>query len=219
MTALYPFLLAAARVLFRADRNAGYYTLGDLGLILLAIVVLLLLIYLVAARVFRGRGAGLPALVTFIAVLWLFGFDAAARSLPSLPHHLGYLLLGAAGLVASAVLVAWFARRPAALRTVSVFLTLTGTLLVLRYGVGIALDHRREARTVARERGRPAAGRADPRFPAAARPRARRVPHRARRVRQRGGPARRARLRQPAVPRQPPGARLHRARGVEQLRR
>lgn len=150
MTALFPFLLAAARVLFRADRNAGYYTLGDLATILLAVLASLLLIYLLAARVFRGRGDRLPALVTFLAVLWLFGFDPAARALPQLPHHLTYLLLGAAGLVGSVVAVWWFARRPAILRGAARFLTLTGTLLVALYVTGIARDHRRERQVVER---------------------------------------------------------------------
>jgi hypothetical protein len=150
VTALYPFLLAAARVLFRADRNAGYYTPGDLVLILLAVLLLLFLVYAAAARLFRGRGEGMPALVTFITVLWLFGFDPGARSLPNLPHHLSYLLLGLAGLVASVVVVWWLGRRPATLRTVSLFLTLTGTLLVLRSAAGVALDLRRERATVAR---------------------------------------------------------------------
>ena len=171
MTALYPFLLAAARLLFRADRNAGYYTLGDLAVILLAVLVLLLVIYAVAARIFRGRGRGLPALLTFIAVLWLFGFDATARALPQLPHRLTYLALGVAGLVASVVAVWWLARRPATLRTVSVFLTLTGTLLVLRFGVGIALDLRRERETIrrsalARELAEPIRASRPPRAPA-----------------------------------------------------
>ena len=150
MTSLYPFLLAAARIMFRADRNAGYYSLGDLGLILLAVAAVLLLVHLAATRVFRGRAKGLPALVTFLVVLWLFGFDPAVHALPKLPHHVQYLLLAAAGLLASVALVRWLARRPSTLRTVSVFLTLTGALLVVRFGVGIALDHRRERQTVAR---------------------------------------------------------------------
>lgn len=152
MTALFPFLLAAARVLFRADRNAGYYTLGDLATILLAVLLPLLLLYAVATLVFRGHGRGnrLPALVTFLAVLWLFGFDPGARALPQLPHHLTYLLLGAIGLAGSALAVRWFARRPAALRTASGFLTLTGTLLLALYSTGIALDHRRERAVVER---------------------------------------------------------------------
>jgi hypothetical protein len=147
---LYPFLLAAARILFRADRNAGYYTLGDLLLILLVVLALLGAIYGAAVLLFRRRGKGVPALVTFIAVLWLFGFDATARALPHLPHHLTYVLLGCAGLVASALSVWWLPRRPARLHTVSVFLSLTGTLVVLRCAFGIALDYRHERELVSR---------------------------------------------------------------------
>jgi hypothetical protein len=150
MTALYPFLLAAARVLYQADRNPGYYTLGDLAIVLAAVLAGLALVYVLAAWLLRGRGAGLPAFVTFLAVLWLFQFDRAAHALPSLPHRLQYLLLGVLGLVVCVLLVRWIARRPEVLRSVSVLLTLTGTLLLLRFGVGIAQDQWRERGELAR---------------------------------------------------------------------
>ena len=150
MTALYPFLMAAARVLYQADRNPGYYTLGDLAVVLAAVLTGLALVYALAAWLLRGRGAGLPAFVTFLAVLWLFGFDPAAHLLPSLPHRLQYLLLGGLGLAGSVLLVRWLARRSEVLRTVSVLLTLMGTLLLLRFGVGIARDQLEERSVVAR---------------------------------------------------------------------
>lgn len=149
MTALYPFLLAAARVLYQADRNPGYYTLGDLAIVIAAVLAGLAVVYALAAWLLRGRGARLPAFVTFLAVLWLFGFDPAAHRLPTLPHRLQYLLLGAAALVGCGLLVRWLARRPQALRTVSVLLTLTGTLLVLRFGAGITTDHWRQRKELA----------------------------------------------------------------------
>src|SRR4051812_12689713 len=137
MTALYPFLLAAARVLYQADRNPGYYTLGDLAIVLAAVLAGLAVVYALAGWLLGGRGARLPAFVTFLAVLWLFQFDRAAHTLPSLPHRMQYLLLGGVGLAVSVLLVRWLARRPELLRTVSVLLTLTGGLLLLRFGVGI----------------------------------------------------------------------------------
>ncbi len=150
MTALYPFLLAAARVLYQADRNPGYYTLGDLAVVVAAVLAGLALVYALAAWLLRGRGAGLPALVTFLAVVWLFQFDRAAHIPPSLPHRLQYLLVGVLGLVACVLLVRSLARRPEMLRTMSVFLTLTGTLLLLRFGAGIAQDRWRERGELAR---------------------------------------------------------------------
>jgi hypothetical protein len=150
MTALYPFLLAAARVLYQADRNPGYYTLGDLAIVLAAVLAALAAVYALAAWLLRGRGVGLPALVTFLAVLWLFQFDRAAHVLPALPHRLQYLLMGGFGLAGSVLLVRWLARRPEVLRTVSVFFTLTGALLLLRFGVGIARDQWRERSVLAR---------------------------------------------------------------------
>ena len=149
MTALYPFLLAAARVLYQADRNPGYYTLGDLAIVIAAILAGLAVVYALAAWLLRGRGAGLPAFVAFLAVLWLFGFDPAAHRLPTLPHRLQYLLLGAVALAGCVLLVRWLARRPATLRTVSVLLTLTGTLLLLRFGAGIMTDHWRQQKELA----------------------------------------------------------------------
>ena len=149
MTALYPFLLAAARVLYQADRNPGYYALGDLAIVLAAVLAGLAVVYALASWLLRGRGAGLPAFVTFLAVLWLFQFDRAVHTLPSLPHRLRYLLLGAVGLAGCVLLVRWLARRPQLLRPVSVLLTLTGSLLLLRFGLGIAADHWRERKELA----------------------------------------------------------------------
>lgn len=150
MTALYPFLLAAARVLYQADRNPGYYTLGDLAIVLAVVLAALAAVYALAAWLLRGRGRGLPAFVTFLAVLWLFLFDPGVHTLPLLPHRLQYVLLVGFGLIGSVVLVRWLSRRPGALRMAAVFLTLTGTLLVLRFGAGIGLDQRRERELVAR---------------------------------------------------------------------
>jgi hypothetical protein len=150
MTALYPFLLAAARVLYQADRNPGYYTLGDLAIVIGAVLAALALVYALAAGLLRGRGAGLPEFVTFLVVLWLFQFDRAAHALPSLPHRLQYLLLSGIGLAGCVLLVRWLARRPQLLRNVSVLLTLMGALLVLRFGVGIAQDRWRERGELAR---------------------------------------------------------------------
>jgi hypothetical protein len=171
MTALYPFLLAAARVLYQADRNPGYYTLGDLAIVITAVLAGLAVVYALAAWLLRGRGAGLPAFVTFLAMLWLFGFDPAAHRLPLLPHRLQYVLLGAVALAGCVLLVRWLARRPQALRTVSVLLTLTGALLLLRFGAGITTDHWRQGKelahsAIARELAKPIGARAPARGPA-----------------------------------------------------
>jgi hypothetical protein len=149
VTALYPFLLAAARVLHQADQNPGHYTLGDLAIVLAVVLAALAAVYALAAWLLRGRGAGMPALATFLAVLWLFAFDSVARELPRLPHHAQYVLVVGLGLTASVVVMRRLAGRPEALRKMAVFLTLTGTLLVLELGASVALDRWREREQVA----------------------------------------------------------------------
>jgi hypothetical protein len=164
LASLYPFLLVLVPVLFRARESPGYYTLADLALILAVLLALTGAVYALAAAVFRGRAEGrLPALAAFLAVLWFFGFDTAARALPRAPHHLQYLALALAGVAASVVLFRWLARRPAVLGRVATFLTLTGALLVLRSAVGIGVEARRAHEQVARsaltrELARPIAG-------------------------------------------------------------
>jgi sulfatase-like protein len=149
VTALYPFLLAAARVLYHADRNPGYYTLGDLAIVLAVVLAALAAVYALAAWLLRGRDRGLPALVTFLAVLWLFAFYPVASALPRVPHHAYYVLLLGLGLIGSVLVVRRLAGRPETLRRTAVFLTLTGTLLGLWFGAGVVLDQWREREQVA----------------------------------------------------------------------
>jgi len=153
MTALYPFLLGAARILFQAQRNPGYFTIGDLLLVIAVVVALLALVYGLATLAFRGRAGGrLPAFVTFLALLWFFGFPAAASELPAGHQYLPKVAIGVVGLILSLLLVWWMMRRPQRLGRTATFLTLTGALLVLRFGGGIALDRLRAGRDVARSR-------------------------------------------------------------------
>jgi hypothetical protein len=149
-TIAYPFLWALVPVLFRAHRSPGYFTLTDVATVALTVVALVAGVYLVSAAVLRRRkGSGLPALCAMLAVVWLFQFDSIARQLPRLPHHLSFVLLGIAGLVASVALVRWLGSRPERLRTVAVFLSLSGGLLVARFAAAVVLDRRESRREVA----------------------------------------------------------------------
>ena len=151
LASLYPFLLALVPVLFRARESPGYFSLGDLAEILAVLLVGVGVVYALAALVFRGRAEGrLPALTAFLVVLWFFGFDGAAKRLPRMPHHLQFVALALVGAVLTVALFRWLARRPAALRTTATFLTLTGTLLVLRSVVGIGADEARSSRQISR---------------------------------------------------------------------
>ncbi|MGH7525989.1 MAG: hypothetical protein ACREMX_04730 [Gemmatimonadales bacterium] len=117
---LYPFLFAMVPVLHLAAINPGESTLGDLLVVLLAVLVGCALVYAVAALVLRGRGSALPALVTFIGVLFFFGLRERA-----------HVLLAPVFLVAGVPVVRGLVRRPPLLERLSSLLTLTGGLLVV----------------------------------------------------------------------------------------
>ena len=145
----YPFLWAMVPVLFRAHQSPGYFTLTDVATVAGGFVALAGVAYLVSAAAFGDRAGGLlPALCAMLAVVWLFGFDPAAHRLPRLPHHLSFVLLGVVGVVATVALIRWLERRPAMLRTASVFLSLTGALLVVRFAAAVGMDRYREREEV-----------------------------------------------------------------------
>ena len=136
-------------VLFRAYRSPGYFTLTDVATVAGGFVALAGVTYLVSAAAFGDRAGGLlPALCAMLAVVWLFGFDPAAHRLPRLPHHLSFVLLGVVGVVATVALIRWLERRPAMLRTASVFLSLTGARTVVRFAVAVGMDRFREREEV-----------------------------------------------------------------------
>ncbi|MGN6393369.1 MAG: sulfatase-like hydrolase/transferase [Gemmatimonadales bacterium] len=151
MTAWYPFLLAAARVLYQAWHNPGYYTVPDLLVVLVAVLAGVGLVYAVAA-VLRPRDAGprWPAFVALLAVLWVFGFPIVAGWLPRAGHRSAQIALAVVGVLASGLALVWVRRKPRVLATVSTFCTLTGALLVLRFGAAVALDRAHAARLVRR---------------------------------------------------------------------
>ena len=116
-------------------------------------------------RLLRGRGAGLPAFVAFLAVLWLFGFDPAAHRLP----HVCLTVYSTSSSAWSAwsrcvALVRWLARRPpSAPYRLGVPHAHRGPCCVLRFGAGIVTDHWRQREGAGAQRHRAAARGADPR--------------------------------------------------------
>jgi hypothetical protein len=172
MTALYPFLLAAARVLYQAWHNPGYYTVTDLLIVLAAVLAGVTLVYVVAARLGPRDASGRwPAFAAFIAVMWLFGYPIVTGWVPRDAHRPGQIAIGVAGVALSLLALRWMRRRPRLLETVSTFLTLTGALLTLRFGGAVALDRVHAARLVrgsalARALARPIPGPSVPPSPA-----------------------------------------------------
>ena len=167
LAVLYPFFYPAVRVLYLADENAGTFSLGDLLLILATTTTLVGAIYalvVLAIRSARRRvDSRLVGLITFLLVAAFFAREDL-RTLgirrPLEPWHIA-LTMGVAA--ACGLLVWWLGHRPRLLRTVSVFLTLTGALLALRMMVGITLDRLRAQEVtsrsaLARDLARPIAG-------------------------------------------------------------
>ncbi len=138
LTALYPFLFAAVYVLYLAWQSPGYFELGDLLLILAVVLAGTGVIYLVSAAIFRNRADGrLPALVTFLILLSSLGFPFVFSRLDGLPRSARLGATALAAIAAIVLLVRWLARRPGPLQAVATLLTLTGTLLLVRFGVAI----------------------------------------------------------------------------------
>ena len=149
LLALYPFLYVMVRILGMADTNPGQFALDDLFVLLAATLGLTAAVYAVAVLVVRGRAeGGLAPLITFVAVVWLFGREQL-RALGVRARLDSHLAVALAALGLSMALVWWLGRRPKALRAVATFLTLTGGLLVLGFGAGVALDRLHERSAIA----------------------------------------------------------------------
>ncbi len=143
-TALYPLLFAATRVLYVAAHNPGQFAIGDLAAVLVVTLTLVVVIYAVAALLFRGRAQGmLPALVTFVVLAWIFGAPPIEEWLTRIELRIPPGILGVAGVAASGILIVGLARRPQALRIGETFLTLTYSFLVLYLGANVLMNWRR----------------------------------------------------------------------------
>jgi hypothetical protein len=139
VTALYPFLFGAVYVLYLAWQSPGYYAIGDLLLIVFAITAWIALVYLLATT-FGSRAEGrLPALIAFLALVIALGFSPLLTQLRGLPRGMRLIATALVSFVGMALTVRWLARRPSLLRSAATLLTLTGTLLLVRFGLAIAL--------------------------------------------------------------------------------
>ncbi|MBA2457721.1 MAG: hypothetical protein H0V43_02055 [Gemmatimonadales bacterium] len=147
---LHPFLFAAVYVLYLAAENPGGYAVGDLPLVAAAVLAGVGLVYLLAWLALRRHDGLLPALLTLLAVLFCFGLPQLTQAFPGGLRNPWTIAIAIAALAAGGLAVRWLARRPGSLRSVSTLLTLTGTLLVLRFAVDIVADQRFSRRIVAR---------------------------------------------------------------------
>jgi hypothetical protein len=147
LTATYPFLLTAIRVLYLAANNPGEFVMGDLmatlGWCLLGTAVVYALL---AALLWNRATRQLPALITLIFVAWVFG----ASALGPAPWDPPPIWLTAVGLLLCGLLIAGFASRPAALRLASTYLTYTYAFLTLWLVGDLAIDWYRERQQLAR---------------------------------------------------------------------
>ncbi len=148
-SALYPFLFAAVGVLYIAAQHPGKYGIGDLLAVILVMLAGTAVVYLIAARLTRGRGdTGPAALITMLAVLWCYGLPHLMHVVPGGPANPANVAIALAGLAASGLATWWLADRPAVMRRASTLFTLMGGLLVARFVVDLIADHRGAERAV-----------------------------------------------------------------------
>ena len=151
---LYPFLYPMVRVLFLAHVNPGTYTLDDLLVILLSCLALVTLIYATVAIVslvlYRRHDASITSLITFLVVVGVFAREPLRGLGIQRPLETWHLGVALAAVVGAVLLVSWLSRRPVPLVALSSLLTVTGTLLVLRFAAGITLDRLRTSAVGAR---------------------------------------------------------------------
>ncbi|MBA3259615.1 MAG: hypothetical protein H0T68_09140 [Gemmatimonadales bacterium] len=150
VTAFHPFLFAAVYVLYLAAENPGGYEVGDLLPVTATVLAGVGLVYLLASLAFRQpNDTLLPALVTLLAVVFCFGLPQLTQSFRGGPRNPASVAIAVLGIVAGGLAVRWLARRPGRLQSASTLLTLTGTLLVVRFAADIVADQVRSRRIVA----------------------------------------------------------------------
>ena len=105
---IYPLLFAAVPILQLQANNAGISTIADLLVVLAVAVAAFAAIQVVALVALHAVGrAELAPLVTLLAAIWFFGYRPMAERLHAHGLESGPPLLLAAGLLASAGVLAW----------------------------------------------------------------------------------------------------------------
>ncbi|HKT58592.1 MAG TPA: hypothetical protein VJQ46_00985 [Gemmatimonadales bacterium] len=134
----YPFLFAVIPVLRLAADYPGWTELGDVTVVVLALLVASVVGYAVLQVLVGRRASRLPPLVLFGIVVAFWGYGRIA---PYLRHRIGlpHLLLAPIWAGATAGLVWWLLRRPPLLDRVETFLTITGGILITWFVLAIGL--------------------------------------------------------------------------------
>jgi hypothetical protein len=164
VTKAYPFLLAFVPILYYAANNPDQYGMGDLLFLLALTAGAGGVVYAAAALASRGRAAaGLPAFVTLLFFVWLWGYRRIAGILTGSPANPPHEIVVPVGLALSAGLVWWVWRRERLLDGLGRFLTMMGVIIVgwslLQIGSGWIRGRSAIADSaVARELSRPIEG-------------------------------------------------------------
>jgi hypothetical protein len=146
---LYPFGFAVLPILNILTRSPGESSMSDVAVVTGVMLAACALVYGIVTLLARGRASSLVApLVVFAALVWFYGYDAAAAWARRLAGgSLGPVVVTLA-LLATVAAVWWLARRPRYLDRATTFLALTGGLLVGWSGAQVVRDQLRARRTV-----------------------------------------------------------------------
>jgi Sulfatase len=147
---LYPFLFAVLPILLIVNRNPGASTTADVLWVLLTALLGCALLYLVLTLVFGRRGSLAVPLVLLAAIVWFYWYDTLIGLAHRVWRGAPSPLIAGAGLVATAVILRWIARRPRSLERLTTFFGLTGLLLVVWSGFKIVRSKVAEREAVRR---------------------------------------------------------------------
>ncbi len=167
LTLLYPFLFAILPILHMASGNVSKYRTEDLVVVLgasLAACGVMYAVVVLVLRVTRYGSAQLAPLIVLVPVLAFFNYRMSSRWLVG---QIGHVLCIALGLLTIVTILGWLARRPYHLNKLSIFLTLTGSILVVLSGGKIVAGELHGRRTIersalAKELARPIRSRGHP---------------------------------------------------------
>jgi hypothetical protein len=145
---LYPLLFAAFPILALAGANPGEYSVPDLLTILAIALGATALGNLVLAYALRRASPELAPAITALLVGWFFGFVPFSELLQRQGYSLTHPRVLAAVLTLVALGALYLGRRR--LRTFTMFMTLTGALLVAQSLLAIGAGRWRGAREIGR---------------------------------------------------------------------
>lgn len=126
---LYPFVFAVLPLLNVLARSPGGSNLGDMGLMIAAMLAVCAVFFGLVLLAGKSRVPGpMISLIVFFMIVWFYGYSPLAQSVQAWAPGTRGLAMVAAVAALTAGAAWWLARRPAFLERATTFLALTGTL-------------------------------------------------------------------------------------------